>query len=167
MEKKQVIGGLLDSTQTELLLSSIPEHQLHQLIERLKLFLEKNGTVKAVPVEVFSTKLSPAEALVKFLKENHNQTFSQISHITKRDQRGIWCSYHRAQKKQSEKFSIVNSKKLIPYPVFASRPLSILECVVKYLKDNGHSISAISEILNKKPSTIYTVHSRAKVKNGE
>lgn len=52
-----------------------------------------------VPVAIFSGKLSPAEALAKFLKENNGLNYREISELIGRDERGIWANYKRAIKK--------------------------------------------------------------------
>jgi hypothetical protein len=53
-----------------------------------------------IPVEYFyKDDLSILESAVKFLKEENNLTLKKISVLLDRDQRTIWTTYHRAQKK--------------------------------------------------------------------
>src|SRR3989344_2283742 len=117
--------------------------------EVFKLWNDENSLL--VPVAIFSGKLSPAEALTKFLKENHDLSYHEISAFIGRDERGVWANYRRAIKK-------------MPWP-FEIRE-SIPESLVCYLKDvkKMHN-KKIAQLLNKNPSNVWTVYSRAKKKN--
>lgn len=56
-----------------------------------------------VDLKIFrDTKLSPSEAIVKFLKEQEGLTYRKIGLILDRDERNIWTIYNRAKRK-SEK----------------------------------------------------------------
>ena len=48
------------------------------------------------------TKLSPSEAIIKFLKEDEGLSFREISKILDRDERNIWTLYNRARKKNEK-----------------------------------------------------------------
>jgi DNA-directed RNA polymerase specialized sigma24 family protein len=118
-----------------------------------------------IPVEVFGTELSPAEALTKYLKEHKGMTYSEIGKAINRDQRGLWGAYDRALKKQTSSFLVHPSKILVPVEIFKERKWSVLESLVFYLKENkGIKVSEISEILDKSKSTIWTVYNRARKK---
>ncbi len=123
------------------------------------------GTPLRVPVEIFATELCPAEALVKYLKEQHALTFSDIAKLLNRDQRGIWGSYARAQRKSSGVFSLKAAAHTIPLSCFHDRSRSILEHVVTHLKDTKHlTVAHICALLQKKPSTIRTAYQRSRRK---
>ncbi|MEM4243093.1 MAG: hypothetical protein QXM31_04295 [Candidatus Woesearchaeota archaeon] len=118
-----------------------------------------------IPVSIFSTCLSPAEAVVKYLKEHHAMTFSEIAKLINRDQRGIWGSYSRARKKHPERFDIGLAPHTIPVSCFNDRSRSILEHVVTYLKDSkGLKPAEICALLNKKTSTVWTAYQRSRRK---
>ena len=117
-----------------------------------------------VPAVIFAGKLSPAEALAKYLKETHDLGYHEISELIKRDERSIWANYKRAVKKMPWPFDIVESI-VVPVSIFNSDK-SILESLIVYLKEvkkmrNKH----IAKLLNKNPANIWTVHNRAKKKN--
>ncbi len=120
-----------------------------------------------IPVAIFSGKLSPAEALAKFLKENHNLGYADISQLIGRDERAIWANYKRAVKKMPWPFEIANSI-VVPVSIFSSDK-SILESLVCYLKDAKKMKNKnIAKLLNKNPANIWTVHNRARKKeNGQ
>jgi len=59
-----------------------------------------------IPTSVFSEKLSPTEALTKYLKENLELSFVEISKKVGRDERAVWGNYHRALKKMKEAFTV-------------------------------------------------------------
>lgn len=116
-----------------------------------------------VPVAIFAGKLSPAEALAKYLKENHELSYHEISELIGRDERGIWANYRRAVKKMPWPFEIRDSISA-PVSIFNSEK-SILEALVCYLKDTKKMKNrSIAKALNKNPANIWTVHSRAKKK---
>ena len=128
--------------------------------EILKLW---NNDSLLVPVAIFAGKLSPAEALAKFLKENHELSYTEISELIGRDQRGIWANYKRAIKKMPWPFE-VNDSITVPVSIFNSEK-SILEALVSYLKDvKKLRNKKIAQLLNKNPANVWTVHNRAKKK---
>ena len=120
-----------------------------------------------VPGAIFSGKLSPAEALAKFLKEKHELGFSEISELIGRDSRSIWANYKRAAKKMPWPFE-VNGGISVPVSIFNSEK-SILEALVSYLKDMKKLRNRkIAQMLNKNPANVWTVYSRAmKKQNGK
>ena len=116
-----------------------------------------------VPLSIFS-KLSPLEALVKFLKENLGLRFSEIASKLNRDDRSIWRTYQQAKYKNIP-FELKKDELLIPLSIFKNRNLSILENLVVYLKSNINvSVKEISFLVNKSLSTIWTAYNRAKKK---
>ena len=118
-----------------------------------------------IPVSIFSTRLSPAEAVVKYLKEHHAMTFSEIAKLINRDQRGIWGSYARARRKHPDSFDIGFATHTIPISCLNDRSRSILEHVVTHLKDEkGLKPAEICSLLNKKTSTIWTAYQRSRRK---
>ena len=138
----------------------------------MKKGFEKENTVPAssiqVPIEIFGTELSPAEALVKYLKDYEHNTYSEIGKLLNRDQRGIWGAYDRATKKQTSSFQVYPSELLIPIEIFQDREYPILEKLVVHLKDDQKlSVKRICEMLDKSKSTIWTVYKRAKRKGNE
>ena len=144
-----------------------------QITERLKqkysyseneiLKLCNNENALFVPVAIFSGKLSPAEALAKFLKENHELGYREIAGLIGRDERGVWANYKRAAKKMPWPFEI-NGSITVPAAIFNSEK-SILEALVSYLKDVKKMRNRkIAQLLNKNPANIWTVHNRAKKK---
>ena len=118
-----------------------------------------------IPVSIFATELSPAEAVVKYLKEHHALTFSEIAKLINRDQRGIWGSYARSQRKLPGEFELESVIHKIPISCFSDRSKSILEHIVTHLKDEKNLKPAqICALLDKKRSTIWTAYQRARRK---
>lgn len=123
-----------------------------------------NENVLPIPVAIFSGKLSPAEALAKFLKENHELSYHEISELIGRDERGVWANYKRAAKKMPWPFEI-NDSIAVPVSIFNSDK-SILEALVSYLKDvKKLRNKKIAQLLNKNPANIWTVSNRANKKD--
>ena len=116
-----------------------------------------------VPVSIFSGKISPAEALAKFLRENHDMTFVQISKMIGRDERSIWANYKRAAKKMPWPFE-VSTDVSVPLSVFTGQK-SILESIVSYLKEVKQLRNKkIAQLLNKNSANVWTVYNRSKKK---
>jgi hypothetical protein len=136
---------------------------LSELIE----IYSSEGVVEAIPLSIFSHDLSPSESLCKFLKENKQLSFHEIAVLINRDDRSVWTSYSRASKKSRESFSTKADELLLPLQIFTDRDRSILENVILHLKENySYSNSRIAGLLNKSPSSIATISSRAAKKSG-
>jgi len=148
-----------------ILLDSLPKEDLLRLSTKIAQQLGTKGAVttkETIPVEIFSGTLSPAESIVKYMKENMEMTLHDIGGALCRDERGIWGSYNRAKKKMPEAFNIVGSTVQVPVEIFKDRTKSILEAVIVYLVDQCKlKFSRIAKLLNKKYSTVYTTHQRA------
>jgi len=118
-----------------------------------------------VPVTVFSTVLSPSEALVKFLKDEFNLGFSVIADLLNKDASSVWSSFQRANSKVGQGFKFGSSKLLVPVNAFKIFGLSVLECLVLHLVDVKRlKIAELSIILKKDKSTLWTAYNRAKKK---
>jgi hypothetical protein len=129
--------------------------------------LSKKGTGESIiiPIEIFATDLSPAESLVKYLKEEFELGYHEIASLINRDERGIWGTYRRASSKMDQRFSIKEAKLFVPISIFKERNYSILENAVKYMIDHYKLTTyKIAQTLNKKPGTIWSVYSRVKQK---
>ncbi len=114
-----------------------------------------------IPVEIFREKIGAAESLCKYLKENKGLKFSEISKLLNRDQRTIALNYKNAVRKKKEKLKDQKTKIYIPIEILSNRNLSILESVVKYLKEKGFKNSEIATLLKKDQRNIWIFYSRA------
>jgi len=120
-----------------------------------------------IPIQIFAAELAPSEALVKYLKEEHDLNYHEISELINRNERGVWASYQRAKKKMPSKFDI-KEPIMIPISVFANKKFSILECLITHLKDvRGVKGAKIAKLLNKHPANIWTIYNRANKKLGK
>ena len=120
----------------------------------------------AVPVSIFAGKLSPAEALAKFLKENHELSFKEISDLIGRDEGGIWANYRRAVKKIPWPLEITNGI-TVPVSIFNCEK-SVLESIVSYLKNVKQLRNKkIAQLLNKNQANVWTALNRATKKENE
>jgi hypothetical protein len=148
----------------------------HQISDRLKnefnyseteIFKLWNSEMNyPIPITIFSGNLSPAEAIAKFLKENHNLSYSEISALIDRDERGVWANYKRAAKKMPWAFQLTKSI-TVPVSIFNSKK-SILESLIFYLKDVKKMRNKnIAELLNKNTANVWTVYNRALKKESE
>ena len=133
--------------------------------EKINKLLRKDKDIQ-LPDYIFRGKLSTLEAVVKYLKEKLNLKFRQISVLLARNERTIWATYQKAKKKQKKPFTSKKTKINIPLSIFKNRKLSPLESLVFFLlhslKLKNHQVCTL---LNKKPSTISTINSRALKKN--
>ncbi len=166
-QKKGITVDKSSSNNEEFLIS-----MLKQLSERLQTeyeytneeLLELLSSEIKIPLEIFSLELAPSESLVKYLKENLEKTFHEIAELTSGNERAIWASYQRANKKMSSSILIENPT-LIPLSIFSNKKLSVLETVVVYLKEKKKMKGVkIAQILKKHPANIWTIYNRANEK---
>ncbi len=174
------------STHSDLILQSLTPDEIRTVIRRLeRTIAEKEGSSAPgaprgghpieIPPTIFSTRLAPAESLVKFLKEERGMTYHTIGESIHRDERGIWGTYRRATRKmpgQPIHEMIDPARKEaagIPLSAFSDRNKSILQAVVENLRSRGMRICEIARLLKKSYSTISTTlrktNLNAKLKN--
>lgn len=133
-----------------------------EIVELLK---ESKADVNNIPVCVFVKDLSALEAIVKYLKEVQELRYSEIGEKLNRDQRTVWSTYHKAEKKHPRKFVIEDSGYFIPVNIFRERLYGVLEVLVHYLKEHYHlRYSEIGVILERNQRTVWTVYQRYKKK---
>ena len=149
----------------KIILQKLCQEQDLQLPELIHTFQEAKEEA-SIPLPIFSYSLEPAEALYKFLKENEGLSFQRIAQELNRDQKSVWASYQRAEKKNRKKFSFQNKCYFLPLSLFKNRSYSILESVVFYLHSTHHlSNKDIAALLHKTPNTVAVLMKRARDKH--
>ncbi|RME78384.1 hypothetical protein D6774_01315 [Candidatus Woesearchaeota archaeon] len=132
-------------------------------LEKIQSLYTEEGE-QTVPLAAFASELSPSEGLCKYLKDHYDLTYAQIAALLNRDDRSIWTSINRAEKKHPGPFN-PDSDIRIPVKIFADRSHSILEHVIIYLQEHfGYTIYKIAKLLNKKPSALYAIAKRGHAK---
>jgi parallel beta-helix repeat protein len=141
------------------------------IIERLKkkYDLTRNeflGIIKAregitIPITIFTKELGALESLTKYMKENLNMNYRDISKELGRNERTIWTAYKKANEKQKEPIKIKETEINLPTFIFEDNELTILESIVIYLKKEGKRYSEIGELLYRDQRNIWTIYSRA------
>ena len=120
-----------------------------------------------IPIYIFRDRsLSVLEVMVEYLKDKLKLNYHEIAVLTNRDDRTIWTCYYRAKKKR-EKTIIEPPKTLVSVPVwvFQDRSLSVLEVLVKYLKEKLEmTYHEIAVLINRDDRTIWTCYNRSKKK---
>ena len=119
-----------------------------------------------IPITIYYNKeLSALETSCKYLKEELNLSHHQIAELLNRDDRTIWTTYDNAKEKREKKVIVKPTKIFVPASVFKDRRLSVLESLVKYLKEEFKlRYSEIAVLLNRDERNIWTVYNRAKNK---
>jgi DNA-directed RNA polymerase specialized sigma24 family protein len=140
------------------------KYNLHD--EEIQKILKDSKKIVSVPLQIFSFKLSPLESIVKFLKENMDFNFHEIGKLLNRDERTIWITYNNSLEKTKKKLKLTEINYLIPVRVFSNRKFSILESLCLFLIENYNlEIKEIARLLDKNPSSMWTVYYRAKKKH--
>ncbi len=145
-------------------------YKVKQFLDKLTPEIIKDLEKKEIeiPIVIFSKKLSCLESVVKYLRENFELSNKEIGKLTKRSEKTIWQAYNSGRRKSSLKFKVKFSKYYIPVNVLSDRKLSVLESIVKYLRENFDlSFSEIGRLLYRDSRTIWTVYSRARKKYGK
>lgn len=129
-------------------------------------FLKQKGD--SIPIHIFKNDtLSALESIVKYLKENKKLKNSKIAKKLNRNPKTIWATYHKAKQKQSKIFKEQETSIKIPIKIFSNRNLSILEHIIKHLKEYYHLRNVdISKLLNRSSKTIWTTYHNADSKRG-
>ncbi len=122
---------------------------------------EEKTREEKVPLSIFKTEVSPAEALCKYLKENRSMNFAEIARHIQRDQRTVWINYRNACAKQAKQLQIDKTQPDIKLTIFANRNTTIFESLILELREQGLSNATIAQQLKKDPRNIWTVYSRA------
>jgi len=129
---------------SDIILASLSKEELLHAVQRLTTHLQQVYGVRPedvlhaeaegilIPTSIFAQDLSPAEALVKYLKENKSLSFREIAQRIGRDERGIWGSYQRAQRKRKGTLEATKPFVFLPLTIFVAE-LSIFEAVVLFL----------------------------------
>ena len=166
-DKNNNKGDKIDANTLNLLKSVIKvlkQNHAFSLLDLVKLYNSVGKKEPIVPLSVFSTKLSPSEALCRYMKENLKLNYHEIAKLIGRDERSIWTSYHRALKKFSDPLPIVSDYP-IPISIFKDRSFSILESLTSYLSEEfSLKLSEMARLMNKSSPLVYTVLKRAKDK---
>ena len=126
-----------------------------------------------IPLELLKRN-SSLQAIVLYLKNNHDLNFSTIAKLLNRDPRTIWTTYTKAK----ESINTINreihindksnaTRYTFPVAILSSRNMSVLESIVFYMKNTYElSYQEISTLLEKNYRTIWTVYARAMKKIG-
>ncbi len=150
----------------QVLLSQFDKDQMSRILGQIQDELTRRGQAPMqVPVEIFSTDLSPGESVVKYLKEEKHLRYSEIGAALGRDERGIWSTYQRAARKMPAPFMAGTSGLFVPVTVMSERKLSLLESIMIHLVDTLQiPVKDCVALLKKSYSTLYTTYARAKRK---
>ncbi|MBT3463435.1 hypothetical protein HN789_05325 [archaeon] len=123
---------------------------------------DKKEYEKYLPGSIFNKELGIFESIVKFLHENRNLSFKEISKLTYRSPNNCAVTYKKAKKKY---FPKLNSDYIHKIPIGSfSKNYTCFESVCLFFKEsmNYHEIAVI---LNRDDRTIWTTYNRA-IKKG-
>lgn len=142
-------------------LKSLPNSEKIGIIS----FLTKQLKENVLPVFIFkNNSLSALETIVKYLKEEHNFSYAEISRLLNRSSKTIWITYQRAKKKMPKKLK-GKSDIFIPVNIFQNRKFSVLENLVSYLKQEQEiGYKEIAKLINRNYRTVLTVYRRFRKK---
>ena len=128
------------------------------LLQALEVFIKdykQNKKISQIPVRLFSGKLAALEVIVKYLKEA-GMNYAQIGKALNSDQRTIWVTYSKAQKKQKEQFTVKNDDLFVDIKTFSSKKPP-LKSLILYLTDRGFSSKQIASMLNRSYKNIWMI----------
>ena len=145
----------------EILVSKLEDR--HKISKKEILGILKEEEIN-IPANIFLRKLGVLESLTKYMKENLNMNYKEISEKLNRDERTMWTAYKKATEKQKGPFKIKETGIMIPISIFKNAKLTTLEAIILYLKGKGLKFSEIAELLERDQRNIWTIYSRAKKK---
>ncbi len=157
MKKRIENSDLTDITKDDLI-RFILKKELGELISEKKEGKKKHVENIEIPVSIFNTKLSPLESIVRYLKEKQNKKINEIAKLLGKNPSAISLAYKKAS---SKKFDFKKTDFFIPLGEFEKNSvLSILEIIVKHLKESGQRLTEIAKLLDRSPKTIWTLFNR-------
>lgn len=164
----------LTKAEAEKILSSIDKKQfLEQLLGQLrykqlltdeeikKIFLAE--AAENIPLSVIANdELSALESICRYLKDEKGLKNIEIARLLNRDQRTIWVTYANSIKKRPARLEAGESAYTLPLSIFQDRSFSVLEAVVRYLKDT-HNLrySEIAKLINRDERNVWGLYNRA------
>lgn len=121
-----------------------------------------------IPTSIFLDRnVAVLEAIVEFLKEQHELNYAQIGRLMNREQRNIRTVYLRAKAKRSLAPVLAADTPTFPLSVVTDRHVSIFESIIKYLRTHGFANKDIAALFARSTKTISTVYNRAMRKDHE
>jgi len=120
-----------------------------------------------IPVTIFNNeKLTPLETIIKFLKENEQLRFTEISKLIGREQRSVNMMYRAANKKIPQQLPIIKTTTTIPAKQLADERYTVAEHVVKHLKEHYKlTHHQIAVLMRRNDRTIWTLYNRTTKRN--
>jgi hypothetical protein len=120
---------------------------------------------EGIPISAFKAKLSCLEIVVRYLKDDSEMSFKEISLLLNRRLSTLYNTYNNSLKKYKSSLNVFDKSIVVPFNVFSDRKYSTLESVVAYLVSSGYSLVKIASLLGKNYNTVKTVYRRYKIKN--
>lgn len=154
-------GDLGEITKEDLIRYILSKEQITRE-ELIKKITQKENK-ELIPITIFATRLSPLEAITRYIKEKLKLRTSEIARKLNKNSSTISTSY---KKSKTKRFHYSQTNIYIPISEFQNNPkLSILEIVVKYLRKQHLRITDIAKLLKKSPKTIWTIKKRGELKS--
>jgi transcriptional regulator len=111
-----------------------------------------------IPTTIFIGELGALEALCKYMKENLGMSYREIAGEISRNERTIWSSCDKANKKVREKIEAKETELQIPLSVIKDRKLTVLESIIVFLKRSGMRYNKIAEALGREQRNVWTIY---------
>lgn len=141
----------------------LSDEQKNFLIQNL--LKQQNDSKKLhIPFSIFSSDLSCLETICKYLREELNISFNEMSVLLNRKPITLRTTYNNAKTKHPERFTNFNFCHNMPISILRNRKYTTFEIAISYLKENGVSLKDISKIMCRSYKTIWTTYSRSKKK---
>ncbi|MFH1439318.1 MAG: hypothetical protein ABIG89_02050, partial [Candidatus Woesearchaeota archaeon] len=122
----------------------------------------------SIPFDVFVSGRNLLESLSCYLVDSLDYSFDEISLLLNRNIKIVTKAYNSKKKTEDKSClnNIYSTKSLhsikVPLVLFRSRSLSMMEHLVKYLKESYNlKFSQIAKLLNKDQRTIWTIYMRS------
>lgn len=140
---------------------TLPKDELVDLFIR---YIRKEPEVVKLPVSIYQARLSSLELAVKYMKEDLGYSNKKIALMLNRSPQNIWVTYRNAKMKYPARLSVMPSPYDIPIEKLADKRYSMLESIVKYMREAGLSNGGIARLLHRDKKTISTVYHRVQAK---
>jgi hypothetical protein len=118
-----------------------------------------------LPLSTLRSQLSPLEAVAKYFRQSREMEFTHIAKLLGKSSPACWTAYKNAMRKHPKEFLVEFSKHDMPLSELHSEKLSLLELIVRYLREkHGLKFSRIAELIGRDPRTVWTAYKRMESK---
>jgi hypothetical protein len=128
-------------------LEKFSDEELADIRKLATTIIQERSNDVSIPLSIFSSGLECVEAMTKYLKENLNLGYTEISKLIGSKPSVVYINYQRASGKVKKRFTLKKDDVFLLLKDITNPKLSLLENITFYLRNNNHSNRQIAAIM--------------------